>query len=351
MALNEAAKKELRKEKVGETVEEKDNDESAQGVQEGEPESIEDRLSGLAGVGEKTAEKMREAGYTELMAIATCSAGDLMADIGVGEDTANKIIASARSKMKMGFESASKVLERRNTIGKITTGSKTLDELLGGGIETQSIVEAHGAFGSGKSQLAHQLAVTVQLPRDKGGLEGKALFIDSEGTFRPERVQQMATAAGLDPEKALDNVLTARAYNSDHQMLLVEKAEEVIKRENVKILIVDSLTSQFRSDYTGRGTLANRQQKMNKHLHKLQKLADAYNLSVYVTNQVMARPDIMFGDPTAPIGGHILGHQATFRLYLRKSKGEKRVAKLIDSPSLPEGETVFIVTGDGVRDT
>jgi DNA repair protein RadA len=200
------------------------------------------------------------------------------------------------------------------------------------------------------TQLGFQLAVNVQLPKEKGGLGGKALVIDTEGSFRPERVQQMAQAVGLDPKKALDNILTARAFNSDHQILLADKAEEVIKNENVKLLVVDSLTSQFRSDYTGRGTLANRQQKMNKHLHKLQKLADTYNLAVYITNQVMARPDIMFGDPTAPIGGHILGHISTFRLYLRKSKGEKRVAKLIDSPSLPEGETIFIVTGDGVRD-
>jgi len=355
MALDEVSKEEQKENEAAKqpkAAKEVADAEETEEIKKSEAQAGEagDDLSTLAGVGEKTAEKMREAGYTELMAIATSSAGDLMADVGVGEETANKIIASARKQMQMGFEPASRVLERRNTIGKITTGSKDLDTLLGGGIETQSIVEAHGAFGSGKSQLAHQLAVTVQLPKEKGGLGGKALFIDSEGTFRPERIQQMAQSMGLDPEKTLENVLTARAYNSDHQMLLVEKAEEVIKGGNIKILILDSLTSQFRSDYTGRGTLANRQQKMNKHLHKLQKLADTYNLSVYVTNQVMARPDIMFGDPTAPIGGHILGHQATFRLYLRKSKGEKRVAKLIDSPNLPEGETVFLVTGDGVRD-
>ncbi len=304
----------------------------------------------LAGVGEKTAEKLRDAGFTDLMTIAAASAGELMAAAGLGEETANKIIASARQKLDMGFEPATKVMKRRESVGKITTGSKALDELLGGGVETQCILEAHGAFGSGKSQLAHQLAVTVQLPKEKGGLGAKALFIDTEQTFRPERIVDMAGALGMDPSKALENVLTARAYNSDHQILLVEKAEEVIKKEGVKLLIVDSLTSAFRSDYTGRGTLANRQQRLNKHLHKLQRLADVYNLAVYVTNQVMARPDIMFGDPTAPIGGHILGHQATFRVYLRKSKNEKRIAKLIDSPNLPENETVFKVCKEGIRD-
>jgi len=142
----------------------------------------------------------------------------------------------------------------------------------------------------------------------------------------------------------------ARAYNSDHQILLAEKVEEIVKDNNVRLIIVDSLMSGFRSEYAGRGTLAPRQQKLNRHLHTLQKLADVHNVAIYVTNQVMSRPDVLFGDPTAPIGGHIVGHQATFRIYLRKSKAEKRVAKLIDSPHLPEGEAVFKVIGDGIRD-
>lgn len=206
------------------------------------------------------------------------------------------------------------------------------------------------SHNSGKSQLAHQLAVTVQLPREKGGMAGKALFIDTEQTFRPERIRDMAKGLGLDPIKTLENIYAARAYNSDHQVVLSEKAEDVIKNNNVKIMIVDSLTAAFRSDYTGRGTLANRQQKLNRHLHQLQHLADVYNIAIYVTNQVMARPDVLFGDPTAPIGGHIVGHQATFRLYLRRSKGEKRIAKLIDSPSMPDSETIFTVSTDGIRD-
>ncbi|MCK4496947.1 MAG: DNA repair and recombination protein RadA [Candidatus Aenigmarchaeota archaeon] len=309
-----------------------------------------EEISKIPGVGEKTAEKLKESGYDDLMAIAAASSGELMTAAGIGEETASKIIAAARDGMKMGFEPATAVMKKREAVGKISTGSKSLDSLLGGGVETQSIVEAHGAYGSGKSQLAHQLAVTVQLPKEKGGLGGKAIFIDTENTFRPERIMDMAKALGLDPKKALDNILVARAFNSDHQVLLVEKSEEFIKKNNVRIIIVDSLTSPFRADYTGRGTLANRQQKLNRHLHKLQRLADVYNLAIYVTNQVMSRPDILFGDPTVPIGGHILGHQATFRLYLRKSKGEKRIAKLIDSPCLPEGETIIKVVTDGVRD-
>ncbi len=308
------------------------------------------KINELPGVGPKIAEKLKEAGYVDLMSIAAASPSQLAEAAEIGESVATKIIDAARSKLKMGFESATEVLKRRQEIGKITTGSKNLDNLLSGGIETQAITEAYGAFGSGKSQLAHQLAVNVQLPKEKGGFEGKVIFIDTENTFRPERIQQMAKSKGLDPNKVLENIFVAKAYNSDHQVLLVEKAKEIINKENVKLLIVDSLTSHFRADYLGRGTLASRQQNLNRHLHTLQKLAEAYNLAVYVTNQVMSRPDVLFGDPTAPIGGHILGHQATFRIYLRKSKDNKRIARLIDSPSLPEGEAVFKVTSNGIED-
>jgi len=309
------------------------------------------QLKNLPGIGDKTAEKLIEAGYTDLMAIAASSVGEICDAVGVGEGTAEKIIESARNAVEMGFDTADVIYEKRKQIGKITTGSKNLDNLLGGGgIETGAITEAHGAYGSSKSQLAFQLAVNVQLPKDKGGLEGTALFIDTENTFRPERIEQMANAMGLDPQKTLKNIYVARAYNSDHQILLVEKAKEKIKEGGVKLLIVDSLTSLFRSDYSGRGELAPRQQKLNRHLHELQRFSEVYNLAVYVTNQVMARPDVLFGDPTSAIGGHVLGHAATFRLYLRKSREQKRVAKLIDAPSLPDAETVFRVTEEGIRD-
>lgn len=309
-----------------------------------------DELKNLAGVGEKTAEKLKEAGYENLMAIAAASIGEICDAIDVGEGTAEKIIESARDAVKMGFETANTVYERRQQIGKITTGSKNLDELLGGGIETGAITETHGAFGSSKSQIAFQLAVNVQLPTEKGGLEGNALFIDTENTFRPERVKQMAEALDLDAEEVLKNIYVGRAYNSDHQILLVDKAKDLIREHNIKLIVVDSLTSLFRSDYSGRGELAPRQQKLNRHLHELQKLSEVYNLAVYITNQVMANPAIMFGDPTTAIGGNILGHAATFRLYLRKSKDQKRIVKLIDAPSLPDGETIIRVTDEGIRD-
>jgi len=308
--------------------------------------SIED----LPGIGPKGAQKLREAGYEDIMSIAAVSSGELSSICEIGEATAEKIIAAARSKLDMGFKTADEALEKRKSIGKITTGSKALDDLLGGGVETQAITEMHGAFGSSKTQLGFQLAVNVQLPKDKGGLNGRCLFIDSEATFRPERIMQMAEALGLDTKKVLKNIYVARAFNSDHQIVLAEQAKDIIKEKDIRLMIIDSITSHFRSDYSGRGELAPRQQKLNRHLHALQKMSEVYNMAVYITNQVMARPDVMFGDPTAAIGGHVLAHAATYRLYARKSKQNLRIVKLIDAPNLPEGEAVFLITQEGIRD-
>ncbi|MFQ6020410.1 MAG: DNA repair and recombination protein RadA [Candidatus Aenigmatarchaeota archaeon] len=307
-------------------------------------------IADLPGVGEKTGEKLKKAGYVDMMAIAAASPMELAEAAEIGEVTAAKIINAAREVLNIGFESASQVMERRLKIGRITTCSENLNELLGGGVETAAVTEFHGAFGSSKTQVAHQLAVNVQLPKERGGLEGGCLFIDAEATFRPERIKQMAEALELDVEKVLNNITVGRVYNSDHQIILVEKAGDIIREKNVKLLVIDSVTSLFRADYLGRGTLATRQQKLNRHLHTLQRLGDVYNIAVYITNQVMARPDILFGDPTAPIGGHIIGHFSTYRIYVRKSKGDTRIARMIDSPNLPEGECVFSIKPEGIRD-
>lgn len=309
-----------------------------------------EKIEDLPGVGDTTAQKLKDAGFKTLEAIAIASPMELTEVASLGEGTAEKVIAAAREVLEIGFETAKDVLERRGNIRKLTTGSKELDTLLGGGLETQAITEAYGKFGSGKSQIAFQAAVSVQMPEEQGGLNGSCLFIDTENTFRPERVVQIAKARGLDSDEVLKKIHIGRAYNAEHQILLVEKAQDEIEKNNIKLIIIDSLTSRFRSDFLGRGTLADRQQRLNKHLHKLQKWADLYNIAVYVTNQVMDNPGLMFADPITPVGGHILAHQSTSRLYLRRSKEDKRIARLVDSPFMPEGECVFRVTERGVED-
>jgi len=305
----------------------------------------------LPGVGPATADKLREAGYNDVMAIAVTSPQMLADAAELGQSSAQKIILAAQDAADVGgFETADEVLERRKLIGRITSGSKALDELLGGGFESQAIIELYGEFGSGKTQIAHQLAVNVTRPEDEGGLEGETVWIDTENTFRPSRISQMASALELEPSKVLKTIHVARAFNSHHQMLLVDEALKEAEKFPIKLLVVDSMTGHFRAEYIGRGALAERQQLLNKHMHALLRFGDVHNAVICVTNQVLAKPDAFFGDPTRPIGGHIVGHTATFRVYLRKSKGGKRIARLTDSPNLPEGEAVFIVTGDGIID-
>ncbi|HPD81505.1 MAG TPA: DNA repair and recombination protein RadA [Candidatus Pacearchaeota archaeon] len=309
-------------------------------------------LIDLPGIGPAVAAKLEGAGIFDLMSLAVASPAVISDISGVSPAVARKAIQAAREMLDLGFQDGVEYAQRRSNVSYITTGSKNFDELLGGrGIESRAITEAFGAYGSGKTQLGLTLSVRVQLPVEQGGANGKAVFIDTEGTFRPARIKQISDALGANSEKVLKNIFVARAFNSDHQMLLLEKVTEMVKSgEPIKLLIVDSLTAHFRAEFAGRGQLADRQQKLNRYMHDLMKLAETYNLAVYVTNQVMANPAQMFGDPTTAIGGNIVGHASTYRLYLRRGKQGSRVAKLIDSPNLPDNETVYYVTAGGVSD-
>lgn len=305
-------------------------------------------VADLPGVGAATALKLKEAGYETTMAIAVATPGELVEASGVTEAVARKMINAARDSMDMGFQSGDELLKKRARVIRFKVGAEALNTLLGGGFETGAITECFGEFGSGKTQIGHSLAVNCM----KDDPTAVAVYIDTENTFRPDRIQQLAQAVGLDAQQVLANIKVARAYNSDHQMILTEKVEDLITRQglNIKLVVIDSLTAHFRAEFIGRGTLAERQQKLNKHMHTLMKLADTYNLAVYVTNQVMAKPDTFFGDPTAAIGGHIVAHASTFRIYLRKGRKGSRVAKLIDSPNLPEAECSFMVGLEGLKD-
>ena len=310
------------------------------------------QLTDLPGIGPAVSTKLESAGIYDMMALAVMGPAQLGDAAGISPAVARKAIQAAREVLDLGFQDGIEYAKKRSNIFHITTGSKNVNELLGGrGVESKAVTEAFGAFGSSKTQLGLTLAINTQLPEDKGGVNGKSVFIDTEGTFRPARIKQIAEGLGLDPEKVLKNIFVARALNSDHQILLLEKISEMIKDgEPIKLIIIDSLTAHFRAEFSGRGQLADRQQKLNKYLHNLIRLAEQHNLAIYVTNQVMANPAQMFGDPTTPIGGNILGHFSTYRMYLRRGKKGSRVAKLIDSPNLPDNECVFFVTDNGIVD-
>jgi DNA repair protein RadA len=301
-------------------------------------------------IGPAITKKLRELGFHTIENLGMATAKELE-HAGISKQKAVKLIRKARLCMPLPFIRGDELLKMRQTVLRLTTGSRMLDKLLDGGIESQSITEFYGEFGSGKSQMCHQLCVNVQLPSERGGLGGAALYIDTENTFRTERIIQMAKKLDLDPEEAIKNIIFAEAYTSDHQMFLLENADKIIKENGVRLIIVDSLTSHFRSEYLGREMLAERQQKLNKHLHKLIRLARAFNAVAVVTNQVMSMPDVFFGNAIHPVGGHIVAHTSHTRVFLRKSaRGTVRIARLVSSPYLPEGEGVFMITEGGIKD-
>jgi DNA repair protein RadA len=307
-------------------------------------------IEDIPGIGPATAEKLRELGFHTVESLATATVKELT-QAGIGEKQAAKIINEARDTIATSFIRADELMRMRQNILRLTMTSKQLDELVGGGLESQTITEFYGEYGVGKSILCHQLAVNVQLPIEQGGLNGGALYVDTENTFRPEWIVRMAPPLGLDPETVGKNIIYSEAFNSDHQILILEKADKVIQENNIKLIIVDSLTAHFRSEYLGREMLAERQQKINSHMHRLVRLARAFNAVAVVTNQVMSKPDAFFASGVEPVGGHIVAHTSHTRLFLRRATGGPvRIARLVSSPYLPEGERIFKITEEGIKD-
>ncbi|NXM02154.1 RAD51 protein, partial [Tyrannus savana] len=323
------------------------------------------------GINANDVKKLEEAGFHTVEAVAYAPKKELLNIKGISEAKADKILAEAAKLVPMGFTTATEFHQRRSEIIQITTGSKELDKLLQGGIETGSITELFGEFRTGKTQLCHTLAVTcqlsriwciyghlipcsfIQLPIDRGGGEGKAMYIDTEGTFRPERLLAVAERYGLSGSDVLDNVAYARGFNTDHQTQLLYQASAMMAESRYALLIVDSATALYRTDYSGRGELSARQMHLARFLRMLLRLADEFGVAVVITNQVVAQVDgaAMFAaDPKKPIGGNIIAHASTTRLYLRKGRGETRICKIYDSPCLPEAEAMFAINADGVGD-
>jgi meiotic recombination protein DMC1 len=311
-----------------------------------------DRLT-EAGVAAADIAKLKAAGIFTIPGIHMQCRKDLVAIKGLSEAKVDKIVEAAKKLSACGFVSGVEILQRRSGIMKLTTGCAALDQLLGGGVESCSITEAFGEFRTGKTQIAHTLCVTCQLPHAMGGGNGKAIFIDTESTFRPERIRPIAERFGLDPSAALENILVARAFTHEHQANLIAAVAAKMAEERYSLLVVDSITALFRTDFSGRGELAERQQKLGKMMNHLMKVAEEFGVAVYITNQVVADPgggSVFVADPKKPVGGHVLAHASTTRLSLRKGRGEQRICKIYDSPSLPETECVFAISEQGIVD-
>lgn len=306
------------------------------------------------GITSSDIKKLQEAGFYTVESLAFTPKKHLITIKGISEAKAEKLLAEAAKIVPMGFTTATEIHLKRSEIIQLTTGSRELDKLLGGGIETGSITETFGEFRTGKTQLCHMLAVTCQLPVSNSGGEGKCMYIDTEGTFRPERLIAIAERFKLDGAQVLDNIAYARAYNTDHQTQLLVQAASMMSESRYALIIVDSATALYRTDYSGRGELSARQMHLAKFLRMLLRLADEFGVAVLITNQVVAQVDGGGGtfqaDPKKPIGGNIIAHASTTRLYLRKGRGVNRICKIYDSPCLPESEAIFSIGTEGIND-
>jgi DNA repair protein RAD51 len=304
------------------------------------------------GISKIEIDKLKGAGFTTLESLHYSTTNSFKDLKGISSMKLEKIFSTIKIYFPDKIEGSRKALIKRSNIVYLSTGCSELDSILNGGIESGSLTEIFGEFRTGKTQLCHTLCITCQLPKSKGGGEGKALYIDTEGTFRPEKLKPIAERYGLDVDEAIENVYYARAYNHEHQLRLLSQAAALMSETKFSLLIIDSATHLYRTDFSGRGELSARQMHLAKFLRGCQKLADEFGVAVILTNQVVACVDNSFGcgPDKKPIGGHIMAHASQTRLSLRKGQKENRFCKIYDSPCLPEVEAGFSVNDDGVRD-
>jgi DNA repair protein RadA len=318
-----------------------------------EPAAGKLELGSIEGVGPATEKRLRQAGFKSIKDLLVRGPVDIAEATGMEMDAAVEICNAARVVLEelgiidKSFVTATSLYSKRRN--RISTGAKSFDDLLGGGVETKAVTEVYGEFGTGKTQLCHTLCIMVQQDRKSGGLGGRAVYIDTENTFRPERIASIAQARGFDPHESLENIIVAKAYNSAHQELIIEETGPVIEESNVKLVVVDSAVAHYRAEFLGRATLSERQQRLNKFMHILVRMAETYEVAVVVTNQIQASPDAIFGDSVRPTGGNVVAHTSTYRIYLKKS-GKNRIARMVDSPYHAEREVLFALGENGISD-
>ncbi|KAI5843992.1 meiotic recombination protein DMC1, partial [Morchella snyderi] len=304
------------------------------------------------GIGASDIAKLKSAGYWTIAAVCAATRRNISKIKGFSEQKTEKVKEAAVkcAPASYNFITASELSHLRRRVCRISTGSKSFDSMLGGGIQTMSITEVFGEFRTGKSQLSMTAAVICQLPKDHGGAEGKVAYIDTEGTFRPERIKQISERFGVDGDAACENIIYGRALNSEHQLELLNGLCQNFASGEFRLLIVDSIMACFRVDYCGRGELSERQQKLGQMLSKLAHMAEEFNVAVLLTNQVQSDPgaSALFagadGRKPVTIQRHVLAHASATRVLLRKGRGEERVAKLQDSPDCPEREATYVIT-------
>jgi DNA repair protein RadA len=336
------------------TKEENLNSEETQQMEEiGDAELKEKAINeflAIKGVGKTAAEKIWDAQYFSLMDVAAASLGDFMERTGMTKSSAEKVISGARALVDIGKSRLASDMLKEEDPSRLSTGSKMVDELLGGGYPLKLITEIFGENGTGKSQCCLTASVLATQPKKDGGLDGHVVYIDTEGTFKAHRVKEIAETRGLNWEDVLSKIHVLRPMTTSHQLLMMDEVRKIGAEVPVKLVVCDSLMGHFRAEFVGRGVLAERQQLISKHLAEIKSFITTNDAVGIITSQVSANPGLLFGDPNQAIGGNVVGHAVAYRVKIRKGKNGTRVFRLIKAPDLPESEAVALLTEKGIQD-
>ena len=312
-------------------------------------------ICSIEGIGIATRTHLENSGFKSLKDLVVRGPVEISEATGMDIEKSATLCNQARQRLEeagvleKSFVTARKLFDKRLTAERTSTGSRNLDNLLGGGVETNAITEIFGEYGTGKTQICHSLCVMVSQDKAHGGLGGKAIYIDTENTFRPERIVSICHARNIVPGHVLDSIIVAKAYNSAHQELIIDETGPILDANQVKLVIVDSAVAHYRAEFLGRATLSERQQKLNKFMHILLRISEAYSVAVVITNQIQSSPDLDFGDAFRPTGGNVVAHTSTYRIYLKRA-GRNRIARMVDSPYHPETEALFSLSEKGATD-
>jgi len=332
-------------------------------------DSVDMSISELPGIGDIRSKKLMDSGIYTIIDLTISNPIEVIDITGVDMEVASNLISKAKEILvknevipKSIMTATELYAYRKRHIDKISTGSSDLDKMLGGGIETEAITEFYGIYGSGKTQICHTVATLVQAPVEQGGLNGNVLWIDTENTFRPERIIDIAMGklgkTKEEAEKFLDNITVLRAFNSSHQIQLINNLSHYLTEDlqdktaedpKPRLLVIDSLTALFRTEFLGRGTLQNRQSKIGSMMKKITRVIETWKLACLITNQVMNDPATPgFMDSIKPVGGNLVGHLSTYRLYIKRA-GKKRIVRFVDSPAHPESEILMDIDEGGIK--
>ena len=323
-------------------------------VAEEVPEELDLDVTQLEGVGAATEKKLTAFGVTSLIDFCVRGSKEISEITGVAKGKTDQWVFQSQkileenNMIRKTDMNTIELMDYQDALPRLKTNCKEVDNLIGGGVIPECTYEVYGAFGSGKTQFCNTL--TTEAIKD----EKNVVWIDCEDTFRPRRIVEILMAKGYveDKEEAkeyLNRITYFYTPNTEQLMGTINALSKTLQEKKPRIVILDGSIGQFREEYLGRGTLSERQNQIARLMTHLKNISFYFKCTVVFTNQVQSDPAIMFGDPIKPIGGNIVGHASTYRIYFKKS-GKKRIARMVDSPEHPQTDAEFALNAKGIDD-